>query len=110
VDTAVGVAVGAGVWLAAATVLGRGVALEPEEIAPLATTPPARMATRAMPPTTKGAARLERFATGAASSAAGVTGAAWSAAVSWRLQRGQTPSPANGNGPPQNGQNPAGGT
>jgi hypothetical protein len=73
--------------------------MEPEKIAPLATTPPARMPTRAMQPTTNGTARLECFA----------TGSAWSAAVSWRLQCGQTPSPANRNGSPQNGQNPAGG-
>ena len=55
---------------AAATVLGGGVALEPEEIAPLATTPPTITTTSAIPPTMNSGARLVRFTAGAAGAAA----------------------------------------
>jgi hypothetical protein len=70
VGISVGVAVGAGVELTAATVLGRGVALEPEEIALLATTPPTITTTSAIPPTMNSGARLVRFTAGAAGAAA----------------------------------------
>ena len=53
-----------------AIVLGCGVALEPEEIAPLATTPPTRTTTSAIPPTMNSGARRERFTAGVAGAAA----------------------------------------